>query len=141
MFCDEKNTPFASSDNDDVKEMLPQKKLSDTAVHLKSVSPIVPFKKMLANSLGPKATNASFSTEKSSGQTRSQRGSSFIIEKRHRLSTDSEGRQAVFDEILANQCGNIDVIMRIQDDETLLENVLKLFKRAADRINTTMHAV
>lgn len=45
-----------------------------------------------------------------------------------------------FDEILQNQTGNINVIMRIYDDKTLQENILQLFKRVADRINTTMQA-
>ena len=62
LFCDDKNTPFSANDKDDV---------TMPAVQLKPVlQPIMPVKKLLANSLAPKPT-ASFSTEKSSGPNRS----------------------------------------------------------------------
>ena len=44
-----------------------------------------------------------------------------------------------FDETLDNTTGDISVIMRISDDQVLLEKILLFFKSLADKINLSIH--
>lgn len=46
-----------------------------------------------------------------------------------------------FDETLDNTIGDISIIMRISDDQVLLEKILIFFKSLADKINLSLHEI
>jgi hypothetical protein len=80
------------------------------------------------------SAKASFSTSKSSNADTTQ------------VQWTGQGNQAQahhhkFDEVLSSTHGDVSVIMRISDDQVLLNKILSLFKGLANQINLSLHGI